>query len=75
VSLVQFTFDDPTSATAAAAAAAGSAVKTAGTPGVGLSVVAENYSGGDSTSECSSSLSRSSSRGDADIKRTASIKV
>jgi len=33
----------------------------------------ENYS--DSTSECSSSLSRSSSRGDADVKREASIKV
>ena len=73
VSLVQFTFNDPSSSSspAAAAAAAAAAVRP-GVPVVG-SAVGENYS--DSTSECSSSLSRSSSRGDADIKREASIKV
>jgi len=72
VSLVQFTFNDP--AAAASSSSSSAAVRAAGVAGAGLSVVAESYSG-DSTSECSSSLSRSSSRGDADVKRTASIKV
>jgi len=87
VSLVQFTFNETTSSppvpaasvpsvAASVAAASGSSGSMSSlrsaVPAMG-SAVTENYS--DTTSECSSSLSRSSSRGDADIKREASIKV
>ena len=82
VSLVQFTFNDTSVTSSASAAAAGRAgLPVLGSPVLGspvlghaISSVGENLS--DSTSECSSSLSRSSSRGgDADIKREPSVKV
>ena len=68
VSLVQFSFIDTSSSSSTAAVRQVSAVSV-----VGVSGATDTYS--DSTSECSSSLSRSSSRGDADIKRQPSVKV
>ena len=72
LSLVQFNFVDTTASASSLLPAAALTTAAKAVPAV-IANVAESHS--DSTSEGSSSLSRSSSRGDADIKREASVKV
>ena len=85
LSLVQFTFIDSTPPPAAAPSSSTSPPASAMPVSAAVPVPSStSYSAvpvsltevnSDSMSECSSSLSRSSSRGDADIKRQPSVKV